>query len=311
VLPIPSLYLAFPNFNMVAVPLGADPPGIDFQHHRCGAHVVLALKAHTSIQIQFRLPGGYLLIGHMHRAGSRSRLDGAALTTGHSFTVLPKSECDIILGKGTSASIILAYMEGWPDDGGARRGSPWHRSALPWSASHALADVALGELHEDVLGCLRKHGDDQRHDACEQRIQNLVICHGSSNPCVEEQVDCEPVISHRCRYFIFRRTVQFMVDNLHKEIYVSELCEAALVSERTLRYAFEHVVGLSPTRYLFYLRLGSACRDLMLARPNRVSVASIALKRGMWDLSRFAGGYRRVFGEYPSDTLRRRLAEVA
>ncbi len=155
------------------------------------------------------------------------------------------------------------------------------------------------------------HAGDHPDEGFDRRIQELVCRQVTANLSVTDEVGSLPTIDHRCRYFIFKRALEFMLDNLHKEIYISELCDAAQVSERTLRYAFEHVVGLSPTRYLFYLRLGSTCRDLMLSRPDRVSVASVALKRGMWDLSRFAGGYHRVFGEYPSDTLRRRLAAAA
>lgn len=38
---------------------------------------------------------------------------------------------------------------------------------------------------------------------------------------------------------------------------------------------------------------------------SRHSVKSIALNCGLWDLSKFAGKYRQLFGELPSDTLLR------
>ena len=81
--------------------------------------------------------------------------------------------------------------------------------------------------------------------------------------------------------------------------------KAAGVSERALRYAFEELVGISPVRYLSMLRLCEACRSLSSADAGRKSVKSIALSCGLWDLSRFADSYRKVFGELPSETLMR------
>lgn len=306
---LPSLYTAFPHIDLVVVPLGADQPGIELQSHRRGAHAVLSLKAHAPVHCRVR--PDCLLLGHLHHAGPRSRLDGVALATGMSFAVVPKRECDIILDRGTSASIVLTSSEARLDDGGLPGLSPLQGNLAPWSMSRALVDASLREAHEDVQRSLRRYDDDKSGDAFDRRIRALISRQITSSLSIEDEASPSPAVGHRCRYFIFRRAVEFMLDNLHKEIYISDLCEAALVSERTLRYAFEHVVGLSPTRYLFYLRLGSTCRDLMLSCPDKVSVASVALKRGMWDLSRFAGGYLRVFGEYPSDTLRRQLAVIA
>jgi AraC family ethanolamine operon transcriptional activator len=39
-------------------------------------------------------------------------------------------------------------------------------------------------------------------------------------------------------------------------------------------------------------------------------VKAIALSCGLWDLSRFADNYRKVFGELPRDTLMRAPAQI-
>jgi AraC family ethanolamine operon transcriptional activator len=93
--------------------------------------------------------------------------------------------------------------------------------------------------------------------------------------------------------------------NLRRDIYITELCNAAGVSERALRYAFDDLLGVSPNRYLSMLRLCTACKNLTLSDASRRSVKSVALSCGLWDLSRFADHYRRVFGERPRDTLMR------
>lgn len=96
-----------------------------------------------------------------------------------------------------------------------------------------------------------------------------------------------------------------MLRHLRSDIYVREMCMAAGVSERALRYAFEDLLGISPNRYLSMLRLCTACRSLASSDASRRSVKSVALSCGLWDLSRFADSYRRVFGELPRNTLMR------
>jgi AraC family ethanolamine operon transcriptional activator len=40
--------------------------------------------------------------------------------------------------------------------------------------------------------------------------------------------------------------------------------------------------------------------------PEETTVTQVAFGLGFWDLGRFAGAYRRLFGERPSETLRQR-----
>jgi AraC-like DNA-binding protein len=93
---------------------------------------------------------------------------------------------------------------------------------------------------------------------------------------------------------------------LDEPVYVAELCEALSVPERTLRRAFERTFAISPIRYLKLRRLGLVHRVLRDADPRRTRVSEIAEQHGFWELGRFAGEYRRLFGEKPSETLRRR-----
>ena len=58
-------------------------------------------------------------------------------------------------------------------------------------------------------------------------------------------------------------------------------------------------------RYLKLRRLNQAHRELRAARGTAASITAIALGVGIYDLGRFAGEYRAVFGELPSETLGR------
>jgi AraC family transcriptional regulator, ethanolamine operon transcriptional activator len=86
---------------------------------------------------------------------------------------------------------------------------------------------------------------------------------------------------------------------------ISDLARTSGVPERTLRTAFQRCFGLSPVEYLRILRLHQARQLLLASCPDQTTVTQIAFGLGFWDLGRFAGAYRELFGELPSATLRK------
>ena len=62
---------------------------------------------------------------------------------------------------------------------------------------------------------------------------------------------------------------------------------------------------MGPARYLWLRRLHLARRALLLASEGGATVTSVAMAHGFWELGRFSVGYRALFGESPSATLRR------
>jgi len=85
---------------------------------------------------------------------------------------------------------------------------------------------------------------------------------------------------------------------------VGDLCRLTKASERTLHYAFTEHFGMPPAHYIKVLRLNGARNDLCREAPMKVSDA--ANNWGFWHLGQFANDYESLFGELPSDTLRRR-----
>jgi AraC family ethanolamine operon transcriptional activator len=87
---------------------------------------------------------------------------------------------------------------------------------------------------------------------------------------------------------------------------VTDLCEAAGVSERTLQYAFKEVMGMTPVAYLTRLRLHRVRHALRTASQASTTVTTEALRWGFWHFGDFSRAYKDCFGELPSDTLRRK-----
>lgn len=82
---------------------------------------------------------------------------------------------------------------------------------------------------------------------------------------------------------------------------VAQLCVDLGVSRRTLQNSFQKVLNISPLAYLKALRLGQARRAL----KRMDSVTEAATSSGFWHFGHFSQDYQAMFGERPSDTLRR------
>lgn len=85
---------------------------------------------------------------------------------------------------------------------------------------------------------------------------------------------------------------------------IPELCGIAGLSERSLEYGFREYLDITPIRYLRTVRLNGARRDFLAATNTKASISEIALKWGFIEFGRFAGEYKQLFQELPSQTLR-------
>jgi AraC-like DNA-binding protein len=119
----------------------------------------------------------------------------------------------------------------------------------------------------------------------------------------------EPTRSDRTRQaqsHIVKTAEDYAMAHTDDRLYVTDLCKAAAVSERTLEYAFKVVMGMTPTTYLTRLRLHRVRQALLAAPRGSTTVSTEALNWGFWHFGEFSRAYRECFGELPSETLRRR-----
>lgn len=91
---------------------------------------------------------------------------------------------------------------------------------------------------------------------------------------------------------------------------ISEVASHLGVSRRYLQTCFNRSVGLPAKEFVRAERLNRVRSALCQARrENRVvSIGDVAALWGFWHLSRFAGDYRDMFGELPSETLHPRAS---
>ena len=120
--------------------------------------------------------------------------------------------------------------------------------------------------------------------------------------------ELEPTRDDRTRQahsLIVKKAEDYAIARAGDEIYVSDLCRVAAVSERALQNAFREVMGLTPLGYLSRVRLHRVREALLEGTQGSTTVSAEALKWGFWHFGEFSRAYNDCFGELPSDTLRR------
>lgn len=115
----------------------------------------------------------------------------------------------------------------------------------------------------------------------------------------------DPKLSIRRQRRLVANVVDYCDDRADQPIQIHELCHELEVSERTLRYAFQHVIGASPLTFLKRQRLNRAYRALHKAEPGAVLIKQAAHNNGFSHLGQFSQDYKQLFGETPSETLQR------
>lgn len=104
---------------------------------------------------------------------------------------------------------------------------------------------------------------------------------------------------------IVRKVDEFLREHRSGPVHISELCQEFQISRRTLHRAFDETLGIGPITYLRRRRLNDVRRALVRGDAGSRSIAEIAINFGFDEVGRFAGYYRQLFGELPSQTVRR------
>jgi AraC-like DNA-binding protein len=132
-------------------------------------------------------------------------------------------------------------------------------------------------------------------------LESLLATLGSARDAVSSSRD----LTRQAHSRVVQVTEDYALAHTAERLYVTDLCEAAGVSERTLQYAFKELMGMTPVAYLTRLRLHRVRQELRAATHRSTTVTAEALRWGFWHFGDFSRSYKSCFGELPSDTLRR------
>ncbi|MFO7704766.1 MAG: helix-turn-helix domain-containing protein [Halopseudomonas sp.] len=165
------------------------------------------------------------------------------------------------------------------------------RVALPEGTIKGLRYVLTRLIGSDLPLAAKQHSQDLVIMALLQVLQR-------------ERPAAEQIPSYAHRKAVVDRVKGHIAEHGDAPVTMTELCELAHVSRRTLQYSFETILGISPLRFLRVTRLNQARRALGEAGTG-CTVTGISAAWGFWHSGQFAKDYKQLFGESPSATLKR------
>jgi AraC-like DNA-binding protein len=153
---------------------------------------------------------------------------------------------------------------------------------------------AVGLLAHDAPDILQSPGVDR---ALEQQLKHVMV------RCLA--ADRATSRSNRRGSATMIKFEAFLDANADRPLYLTEICAALSIAERSLRALCEDNLGMGPIRYLTFRRMHLARRALVRADHSETTVTRVVTDHGFWELGRFSVAYRAMFDESPSETLRR------
>nr|WP_233285824.1 helix-turn-helix domain-containing protein [Bradyrhizobium brasilense] len=107
---------------------------------------------------------------------------------------------------------------------------------------------------------------------------------------------------------IVLEALEFVGTRSESIVHIKDIVKATKVEYRTLLRAFERYLGFSPKLYLRLRQLNLVYHEISRDNGASVRVVDILSAHGVTEFGRFAGHYRALFGELPSETYRRSRA---
>jgi len=180
---------------------------------------------------------------------------------------------------------------------------------VPPNSAHIIrpprsAASRLLYLHASACGLVEKSPEVIAHPevarALEQELIHAVIA------CLRPDTPLETRRIWVRATAVMNRFEEVLAAHTDRPLHLPDLCMEVGASERTLRLYCAEFLGMSPARYLRLRRLKLVRSALLKPDAASTNVAAVARRHGFAELGRFAGFYRAVYGEAPSDTLRTR-----
>jgi len=133
----------------------------------------------------------------------------------------------------------------------------------------------------------------------ERKLAHLVLS------CLERGDKQAPRGPRSKRMLALNRALEVIEHTPPPELCMPDLVEQTGASRRTLEYAFQDSLGLSPAHYIKALKLRAFHKELLAREARFVSLADLSAQHGFTHAGQLAVDYRRMFRELPSATLRR------
>jgi AraC-like DNA-binding protein len=263
--------------------------------------VIQFARADVAIVRRLRVPPDRLAFVVPLRVPGLARWNGHAIRGGE-VIVCPAGGDDYAFDPGGMQFAIVSVPAEMSEEF-AEVGRLFQQDA---SGSRVLRPIAT-----DAVGLRRQLSDlsaEAEEALCSGGGALYHIAEGVSEKlikCVRRSLPYGHGVNGGARSHVVRMAEQFFRCHVGEPVSIAQLSTIAGVSERSLRNAFHHVCTTSPKRYLKLWQLHQVRRALRGGDRPPLSVTDVATLHGFFELGRFAGEYKALFGEAPSQTLQR------
>lgn len=182
-----------------------------------------------------------------------------------------------------------------------------------WLRFHERPQFNLAPYHFEQLQCLLRLLQLVCEEAETASVTPQILQHyarvvtGKLMTMLQHDVDLSRPSAHSAS---FERIVDYIEDNIKRDITAEELAGFARLSLRSLYLLFEKSVKMTPLNFIRQKKLEYAYAALMNPANQFANVTAVALEYGFTHLGRFSECYKMAFGMLPSESLRRSTERI-
>jgi len=198
-----------------------------------------------------------------------------------------------------SPSELFEFLES--QQPGSADDALWQQPTSVLSADPAIAAVRAQNL-QTLLAAMKTHGPTMSNGAADFFKRSILEL--MTTPVLHGAHDYRGPRLQQSKVQLVRDVECHLLKAGNRPVHITQLTEKFKVHRRALHRAFIDVLGIPPITFLRHKRLGNVHAVLLRGGPDAM-IKAVAIEHGFLQLGRFAGEYRQLFGEKPSETLRR------
>jgi len=176
------------------------------------------------------------------------------------------------------------------------RGSPIYPIQVDSGLGRTLVNIC-GQICEEAESAISIDEQMRQEDLLLYAVELIVEGLSGSKAAGPDRKSFPPYLMN---------TLEYISANLERKLDAQTLARASGMSIRTLQQAFADHLGISPLTFIKQARLRRIRHELLRASRWETTVTDIAVRWGFTHLSNFSSSYKKLFGESPSRTLKKR-----
>lgn len=280
----------------------------EFMAQSATAHInglTISSLANTPVRVTIKKSPVPMLFIPLFGSGTyRSKDENIIIRAEHRAALLPKGD---YIGESTLRSSIVLFTDPVRLESTIRNMLGVENNGLNFIELNRPQSLLLryGSISFDRI--FRQHAD-----AIDQLSSRPDLLHLSGvDDCIyramammlkPELFKLEANISQSYSKNLLDRVCQYVQENKHQSITLTDLERVSCMSRRNLHYAFQRTFHCTPMQWVRVQRLETA-RSMLIKAGSNLTVTAIAFLCGFNRASTFSDDYRLRFGELPSETI--------